>query len=80
MSVPPLFGWQFLLFLLLVVIVVAVAFFVVTATGSASSERSDWERFLDARSRRPRDRATDPDDRAGEPAGGAAVTGRRPPA
>jgi hypothetical protein len=80
MSVPPLFGWQFLLFLLVVLVIVAVAFFVITATGSATSERSDFERFLDARSSRPQDRAADPDDRSGKSAGGADVGRRRPPA
>jgi len=80
MTVPPLFGWQFLLFLLLVMVVVAVAFFVITASGTATSERSDWQRFLDARSSRPRDSAREPDDGAADPSGGADVGGRRPPA
>jgi hypothetical protein len=77
MTVPPLFGWEGLLVLLLLVVVVAVAFFVITAAGPATSERQDWQRFLDGRSRGP---GTDLDDPTGEPAEGAESAGRRPPA
>lgn len=77
MTVPPLFGWEGLLALLLLLVVVAVAFFVVTAAGPASSERQDWQRFLEGRSRRP---VTDLDDPSGEPVEGADSAGRRPPA
>ena len=77
MTVPLLFGWQEILLLLLVLIVVAVAYFVVTAAGPATSEREDWQRFLEGRSRVP---ATDLDDWSGDPAEGAESAGRRPPA
>jgi hypothetical protein len=76
MTVPPLFGWENILVLLLLLIVLVVAFFVITATGPAKSEREDWQQFLDARSRR----SPDADEPAREPAGGADVGGRRPPA
>ena len=52
MTVPPLFGWENILVLLLLLVVLVVTFFVLTAAGPADSERQEWQRFLDARSRR----------------------------
>ena len=66
MTVPPLFGWEIILSLLLLLVVVAVACFLITAAGPARSERSDWQRFLEARSIRPERPVRDPDDRTAE--------------
>ena len=80
MTVPPLSGWENILVLLLLLVVVAVAFFVLTAAGPADSERQDWQRFLDARSKRSANPEMAPDDPPGKPVGGADVGGRRSPA
>lgn len=55
MTVPLLFGWEFILTGLVVVVVVAVAFVLVSANRSDEGERSEWQAYLDARSRRGRD-------------------------
>jgi hypothetical protein len=62
MTVPPLFGWELILTGLLVLVVVAVAFLLLGATGTGRDERSDWEAWLDARSRVRGDAAADPRD------------------
>jgi hypothetical protein len=51
LTVPPLFGWQDIVVLMLLVIAAAVAFLVVGAGRAGRQERSDWQAFLDARSR-----------------------------
>ena len=63
MTVPPLFGWETILVGLLVLIAVAVAFLVVAAARAGTSGRSEWQAWLDARSRGPLDPAADADDR-----------------
>ncbi|MGZ4565451.1 MAG: hypothetical protein ACXVXR_01290 [Blastococcus sp.] len=78
-TVPPLFGWEHILTALLVGIVLAVAFVVFAAAGSNMSERREWQAFLDNRSHRIGDPATDPgDDTDGDRAVRAAVTGPVP--
>ncbi|WP_346618437.1 hypothetical protein [Blastococcus montanus] len=52
LTVPPLAGWEDLLTAVLLVVAVAVAFVVVLAAGAAVSGRSEWQAWLDARSRR----------------------------
>ncbi len=64
MTVPLLFGWEHILAVLLVLVAVAVVFLVIGATGAGGNERSEWQAWLDARSVRRRDPATDP---RGEP-------------
>jgi hypothetical protein len=53
MTVPPLFGWEFILAGLLVLVAVAVAFLVVGSARASRSERAEWQAWLDARSARP---------------------------
>jgi hypothetical protein len=54
MTVPPLHGWVELVALLVAVVTVAAAFLVIAAGWSAFSGRSEWQAWLDARSRRRR--------------------------
>jgi hypothetical protein len=63
MTVPPLFGWEDILTVLAVLVVAAVAFLAHGAGGAGADERSEWQAWLDARSGRRRDAATDPHDR-----------------
>jgi hypothetical protein len=72
MTVPPLFGWEVILTVLVLLVGVAVAFFLVSAAGTAAADRSEWQSWLDARSRRR-------PDRSGRPVGGetAPVTAAR---
>jgi hypothetical protein len=67
MTVPPLFGWEVILTLLVVLIGLAVAFFLASAAGTAPDERSEWQSWLEARSRR-----------SAEPPGRPAQTGTAP--
>jgi hypothetical protein len=60
MTVPPLFGWEVILTVLVVLIGIAVAFFLASAAGTAPDEQSEWQSWLDARSRRRPDRADAP--------------------
>ena len=60
MTVPPLFGWEVILTVLVLLVAVAVAFFLASASGTAADDRSDWEAWLDARSRRRPDRPGEP--------------------
>jgi hypothetical protein len=58
MTVPPWFGWENIMAVLVLLVVVGVAFFVVSSVGEDANGRSEWQAWLDARSRqRP-----DPDD------------------
>jgi hypothetical protein len=66
MTVPPLFGWQEIITVLLVLIAAAVAFLVIAAAGAAASGRSEWQAWLDGRSR-TREVATDPARGTGDP-------------
>jgi hypothetical protein len=59
MTVPPLFGWEFILVGLLLLVVLAVAFFVLSAAGRNVSERAELQAWLDARSRGRGQPATD---------------------
>jgi hypothetical protein len=60
MTVPPLFGWEGIILVLALLTAVAVAFLLIGAAGSSARGRSEWEAWLEARSR-PRE----------SPAGGA---------
>ena len=75
MTVPPLFGWEIILTVLVVLIGVAVAFFLASVSGTAVDHRSDWESWLDARSRR----RPDPPGRRPQPGTGPVTAGRRTP-
>jgi hypothetical protein len=68
MTVPPLFGWEAIATVLVLLVAVAVAFLVVGALRMGATERSEWQAWLDARSSRPQDPATDPHDHPAEPA------------
>jgi hypothetical protein len=68
MTVPPLFGWENILIVVAIAVAVALVFLVVGATGGAANGRSEWQAWLDARSSRHQDAATDADDRSAEPA------------
>jgi hypothetical protein len=59
MTVPPLFGWEFILAGLLLLVALAVAFFVLSAAGRNVSERAELQAWLDARSRARGEPATD---------------------
>jgi len=63
LTVPPLFGWEAILTGLLLLIAVAVAFLVIAAARAGASGRSEWQAWLDARSRR-QDSVTEPEDRS----------------
>jgi hypothetical protein len=58
MTVPPWFGWENILAVLVLLVVVGVAFFVVSAVGEDANGRSEWQAWLNARSRQH----PDPDD------------------
>jgi hypothetical protein len=60
MTVPPLFGWEFIVVVLLLLVAVAVAFFVLSAAGRNESERAELQAWLEARSHGSRAPATDP--------------------
>ena len=55
MTVPLLFGWEFIVVVLLVLVALAVAFFVMAAAGRNVSERAEMQAWLDARSSGRRD-------------------------
>jgi hypothetical protein len=59
MTVPLLFGWEHIVTGLLLLVVLAVAYFVISAAGSNTSERAEWQAFLDARSKVSGEPATD---------------------
>lgn len=59
MTVPLLFGWEHVVTALLLLVAVAVAFFLMSAAGSNSSGRAEWQAFLDARSHESGGPATD---------------------
>jgi hypothetical protein len=72
MTVPPLFGWEGIVFLLVLLLVVAVAFFVVGAAGTNRTGRSEWQALLEARAitrRDPAQPAGSPDAVQGERVG-----------
>jgi hypothetical protein len=50
MTVPPLFGWEFILAGLLLLVALAVVFFVLSAAGRNVSERAELQAWLDGRS------------------------------
>jgi hypothetical protein len=50
MTVPPLFGWEFIVVVLLLLVALAVAFVVLSAAGRNVSERAELQAWLDARS------------------------------
>jgi hypothetical protein len=52
MTVPPLFGWEFIAVVLLLLVAVAVVFFVTAASGRNVSERAELQAWLAARSAR----------------------------
>jgi hypothetical protein len=54
MTVPPLYGWEFILVGLLFLVVLAVLFFVLSASGRNVSERAELHAWLDARSQSTR--------------------------
>lgn len=62
MTVPLLFGWEYILAVLMVLVAVAVVSLVIGATGAGGNERSEWQAWLDARSVRPRDPVSGPHD------------------
>src|SRR4051794_1389418 len=64
MTVPLLFGWEHILTAVTVGVVVAVAALVVLAARKGASERSEWQAWLDARSRGHQDPVTDEHDRS----------------
>jgi hypothetical protein len=66
MTVPPLFGWEFILVGLLLLVALAVAFFVLSAAGRNVSERAELQAWLDARSQGRGRTATD-DPREADP-------------
>ena len=74
LTVPPLHGWVVLLVLLGLVIVVAVCFLLVGAGTPSDSRSSEWEAWLQGRSRRRREDAGEPmtpgTARAAAPSGG----------
>ena len=59
MTVPLLFGWEFIVVVLLVLVALAVAFFLMAAAGRNVSERAELQALLDARSSGGREPATD---------------------
>jgi uncharacterized membrane protein len=67
MTVPPLFGWEFIAVVLLVVVAVAVAFFLMAAAGRNVSERAEMQAWLEARSSGRRQEPTDVRDAAQAP-------------
>ncbi len=50
-TVPLLFGWGDILLVLVLLIVAVVVFLLVTASTPTESRRSEWQAWLDARSR-----------------------------
>jgi hypothetical protein len=50
-TVPLLFGWGDILLVLVLLIAAVVVFLLVTASTPAESRRSEWQAWLDARSR-----------------------------
>ncbi len=50
-TVPLLFGWGDILLVLVLLIVAVVVFLLVTASTPAASRRSEWQAWLDGRSR-----------------------------
>ena len=54
MTVPPLFGWEFVLVGLLVVVLAGLVGLVLLAAGRARSERTEWQAYLEGRSAQPR--------------------------
>ena len=50
-TVPLLFGWADILLVLVLLIVAVVVFLLVTASAPAAGRRSEWQAWLDARSR-----------------------------
>ncbi len=59
MTVPPLFGWEHIVTVLLLLVALAVAFLVISAAGSNTRGRAEWQAFLDARSHGSGEPATD---------------------
>ena len=54
MTVPPLFGWEFLLTVVVVVAVVAAVVLVQGLLRAGGTERAEWQAWLESRSgRRP---------------------------
>jgi hypothetical protein len=51
MTVSFLHGWQGVLTLVVVLVVLGVAFLLIWAAAAAGSERSEWQAWLDSRSR-----------------------------
>jgi flagellar biosynthesis/type III secretory pathway M-ring protein FliF/YscJ len=68
MTVPPLFGWEFIAVVLLVAVAVAVAFFLMAAAGRNVSERAEMQAWLEARSSGRRQEPTEVRDAAQAPA------------
>jgi hypothetical protein len=64
MTVPPLFGWEFIVVVLLLLVAFAVLFFVLSAAGRNVSERAEWQAWLDARSHEGAEPAMDGERRA----------------
>ncbi|MGY1792414.1 hypothetical protein ACI796_00370 [Geodermatophilus sp. SYSU D00525] len=52
MTVPPLFGWEYIVGGLLLLVAVVVVLAVVGAARAGAGGRSEWQAWLDARSAR----------------------------
>lgn len=51
LTVPPLYGWVGIVVLLVAAVVVAVAFLLIGAVRSEGTSSSEWQSWLDSRSR-----------------------------
>lgn len=67
MTVPPLFGWEHIVTVLLILVALAVAFLVISAAGSNTRGRAEWQAFLDARSHGSGEPVTDGRDGSSAP-------------
>jgi hypothetical protein len=81
MTVPPWFGWEYIVVVLALVALVAAAWLVIAAARGPVNERSEWQAWLAARSSRGVYSAQNPQDppaerihpsRLGPPSGAAA--------
>jgi uncharacterized membrane protein len=62
MTVSMMFGWQTIATVVTLLVVVAVVFLLIGSVSRSATGRSEWQAWLDARSGRHDDPATDPQD------------------
>jgi len=62
MTVPVLFGWETVVTIVVIVMAVGVAFLLISAARTSGGGRSEWQAYLESRSKKDPGPVTDHED------------------